>query len=240
MSLTPPGYFVLPQLARITRLVHGFGTKRLKERDLDGIPELGPFRRISLKQVHSDTVHVIKAPSVEGLMGDALLTRQEGILLIIKTADCLPLILVDVKGMAVAAVHCGWRGTRKRLIQKAVRAMQVSFGSDPQALLAGLGPCIAQDCYEVGEDVYRDFTPSGRSESGFQKHPFRQGKYFLNLKKVNRLQLIDSGVPEEHIFSLDFCTHCEDDFWSYRRDRKTKGRLLNFVGISPHDRSRNG
>jgi len=236
MSLSSPAAFVLPQLESIPWLVHGFGTKRLKERDLAAMPELARFRRVSLKQVHSDIVRIVKTSSPEGPEGDALLTDQEGILLIIKTADCLPLILVDKNKVSIAAVHCGWRGTRKRLVQKVVRAMQEFFGSVPQDLLVGMGPCISRGCYEVGEDVYVDFIQAGWHDKGFHKHPYRQGKYFLDLKEVNRLQLLESGVSKEHIFSLDFCTHCEDAFLSFRRDRKTRGRMMNFVGISPYDR----
>ncbi|MBN1225190.1 MAG: peptidoglycan editing factor PgeF [Candidatus Aminicenantes bacterium] len=228
-------YLVIPQLEKIPWLVHGFGTKLWKEKKMARTSELSRFRSVHLKQVHSDIIVLIKTRPAKVLTGDAMLTEASGILLTIKTADCLPVILAERQGKAIAAVHCGWKGSQKRLVQKIVKAMQGYFACRPQDLLTGLGPCISGGCYEVGEDVYSDYRRAGLNAVGFQRHPSQKGKYLLDLKEVNRFQLMELGVLEEHIFSIDLCTHCEGDLWSYRRDRRTAGRLVNFVGIVSHD-----
>ena len=161
-----------------------------------------------------------------------MITDQPGILLIIKTADCLPVFLVDVEGKTVAAVHCGWMGTKKRVLQKTVRTMKSSFGSEPESMLVAMGPCIASSCYDVGEDVLSEFVQTGLSRDVFQGHPKQKNKYLLDLNKANRIQLTELGVREENIVSVDLCTHCDDNLLSYRRDRKTARRLMNFIGLN--------
>jgi YfiH family protein len=232
MFIADKDYLTIPQLDIIPGLIHGFGTRRLHEEAFQGNSRLGRFRRVYLRQVHSDLVVFIKSPPPEASAGDAMLTEQPGILLVIKTADCLPVLLAERNGKAVAAAHCGWRGTQKRLIQKTVEAMRGRLGCRVRDLVIGLGPCIGRSCYEVGEDVYSAFSREGLRESVFQRHPSRKDKFVLDLKEANRNQLLERGIPKENIFSIDLCTHCEKSLWSYRRDRKMTGRLANFVGLA--------
>ncbi len=84
-----------------------------------------------------------------------------GLLLIIKTADCLPVLLVDESRRVIAAVHCGWSGTLQLVLEKVVLGMMERYGCRNADLLAGFGPCIGGDCYEVGEDVRRGFAGAG-------------------------------------------------------------------------------
>jgi YfiH family protein len=168
------------------------------------------------------------------LEGDAMITDRPGIFLIIQTADCLPVFVVDEERRAIAAVHCGWRGTAKRVLQKCVETMRSSFGCAPDALLVALGPCIAATCYEVGEDVLMEFIRAGFPEDLFQPHPESERKYDLDLEKANRIQLTELGVSGANIHSVQLCTHCDDSLLSYRRDRTTTNRLLNFIGLIPH------
>lgn len=186
---------------------------------------------VSLQQVHSDTILSIRSLPQEDLQGDALLCDQPGYLLVIKTADCLPIFLVDPVRKALAAVHCGWRGTGHRLIQKVVQRMQAEFGSQPQFLLAGLGPCIESKCYEVEEDVRKSFSSAGISSTAFLPISRKPGKYFLDLKSANKNLLQELGVPKENFFSVNMCTLCESDLYSYRRERQKAGRLINFIAL---------
>jgi len=232
MSIDRKDYLTVLRLAEIPFIVHGFGTKHWAESDFEREPELARFELLSLRQTHSDIVRVISSIPDSLLEGDAMITGQPGILLIIKTADCLPVFLVDVEGKTIAAVHCGWKGTKKRVLQKTLRTMKSSFGSAPESMLVAMGPCIASNCYEVGEDVLSEFVQAGLSRDVFQRHPKRENKYFLDLKKANRIQIAELGVREENIVSVDVCSHCDDNLLSYRRDRKTVQRLMNFIGLN--------
>lgn len=212
-------------------LVHGFGTRFWKEEDFESTPELAGFHHVSLIQTHSDIVRVISDPPRVRMKGDALVTNRPGVLLIIKTADCLPALIVDVQDKVVAAVHCGWRGTLKKVLVKTLRAMQRNYNSDFASLSVALGPCIEKFCYEVGEDVREEFEREGLPKGIFARHPSKKDRYLLDLKAVNRAQLLDLGVLDENIFSVEICTHCAEDLFSYRREKKHAGRLINFIGI---------
>ncbi len=232
MSERFPELFKIPSWKNIPFLVHGFGTRHWKKEDFKRLNQLKEFKLLFLHQIHSDIIHVIDDIPSGKLTGDAMLTKQKGVLLIIRTADCLPVLMVDKERKAVAAVHCGWRSTSQGLIQKVVKSMKDNFGCDVDALLAAMGPCIGRNCYEVDSDVRQEFERNGLTLEPFQPHPSKGGKYFLGLKKANRIQLIDAGVDESNISDVDLCTHCEDDLNSYRRDKKVSGRMMSFIGSS--------
>ena len=186
--------------------------------------------------------------------GDGLITNARGVLLGVKVADCLPVIVADRKRKAVGIFHAGWRGTVQRIVEKGVGEMRRQLGCDPADLLAAIGPFIGACCYEIGEEVEDEFD----SQFAYSKELFEdvfdsrnlKMKYpmlFLNqrapghgepalsrhldLVKANRRQLLDAGVPEENIESLDLCTACRTDlFFSYRKEHVT-GRMLAVVGI---------
>src|SRR5215469_12336233 len=100
------------------------------------------FALISLKQIHSDVIRHFPGPPLQPCVGDAFISDRPAVLLAVQTADCVPILLVDPKNRAIAAIHAGWRGTLARLAQKAVGRMQMEFGSKPPNLLAALGPSI--------------------------------------------------------------------------------------------------
>jgi polyphenol oxidase len=194
-------------------LVHGFGTRH------SDIP--GMFSQLaSLKQIHSS--ECVAASGRSGILGegDALLEDRAGSVVAVKTADCVPILLVDDAHRAVAAVHAGWRGTAAGIAGKAVAEMRARFGSKAGELFAAIGPSIGKCCYEVGPEVSAQFGLEGRSH--------------LDLPELNRRQLIDSGVTAERIFASNLCTQCRaDEFHSFRRDREAAGRLYSFAGIRP-------
>jgi len=221
----------IPRFERIPRIVHGFGTAAWNEDDFATSGDLGSFRTILLDQIHSDAVHTIEAPSPTRPAGDALITREAGLLLVIKTADCLPVLIADGKQRVVAAVHCGWRGTRLGILRKVLDALRSNEGSDPRALLVAMGPCIGPECYEVGIDVIDEFNRSGFPSRTFKPSPGHPGKYLLDLREANRFLLIERGVREKNIFSLNSCTHCRPELLSYRRDRDKTRRMFAFIGM---------
>ncbi|MGA2740636.1 MAG: polyphenol oxidase family protein, partial [Bryobacteraceae bacterium] len=149
--------------------------------------------------------------------GDALLENTPGHLVAVKTADCIPILLVDEERRAVAAVHAGWRGTAAGIVRNALRGMREEFGTRPGHVHAAIGPGIGKCCYEVGADVAAQFGETGPCH--------------IDLVETNRRQLIEAGIPASRIYAANLCTKCGvEDFHSYRRDKEQAGRMLSFVG----------
>jgi purine-nucleoside/S-methyl-5'-thioadenosine phosphorylase / adenosine deaminase len=209
---------------------------------------------ISLKQIHSDLIRVFPQPTAGACKGDASATDRPGLLLAVQTADCVPILLVDPKKRAVAAVHAGWRGTLARITQKAVGRMQFEFGSKPADLLAAIGPSIGPCSYEVAADFVTKFTAqfadaaeyfdeprSGEEPNPLQwlnmKPPGHQPppkNVHLDLRKANRSQLIAAGLHAKNIYVSDLCTACHTDlFFSHRREGPLSGRLISVIGLRP-------
>jgi YfiH family protein len=230
-------YHTIPRFERIPWLVHGFGTRRWKLEDFRAKKEWAHVFVAWLDQVHLNTIRFIARPFRIRPKADALATNRPGIILAVKTADCLPVLLVDEAGRVVAAVHSGWRGTEKRIVERAVCGLRERYGSRPETLLAALGPCIAAECYDVGPEVRERFRAAGLPTDTFRPSG-QSGKYILDLRQANRLQLERLGLDPKNIFDIGACTRCDDRFHSYRRDRNTTARLWNFIGI--RDRAPDG
>jgi len=223
--------YSVPCLEKIPFILHGFGSRYFNEELLCKNIQGKKLKCAFLNQIHSDIIHEVAALPDKNWEGDALLTDHPGILLVVRTADCLPLLLVDKKKKAVAAVHCGWRGTKKKLAEKAVKKMSALYKCERSSLLAALGPCIEQDCYEVGEEVRESFKDAGIRDNFFLSSLAKKGRYYFDLKQANRYQLLKAGLKPENIFSVDLCTYCEESLFSYRRDGFKAGRMLNFIGL---------
>ncbi len=193
-------------------LIHGFGTRHS---DIPGLFE----NLATLKQIHSSLC--VSAEGRCGVLGqgDALLEDRPGAVVAVKTADCIPVLLVDERRRAVAAVHAGWRGTAARIVAAAVGAMGERFGTEPGDLHAAIGPGIGECCYEVGPEVAVQFG--------------KQGRAHISLPDANRRQLAEAGVTPERIYPSNLCTMClGEEFHSYRRDQEAAGRLYAFAGIT--------
>ena len=205
------------QIYRVTEmdslpwLVHGFGTR------VAGVA--ARFDNLAtLRQVHSTTC--VRAAGRVGVLGegDALLENTPGSVVAGRTADCLPILLVDERRRSVAAVHAGWRGTAAGIVQRAVEAMRAQFGSLAGDLHAAIGPGIGACCYEVGPEVAAQFGQQGRAH--------------VDLAEANRRQLMDAGVTPGRIYASNLCTMCRsEEFHSFRHDQEAAGRLYSFAGI---------
>jgi polyphenol oxidase len=218
------------------------------------------MRVVGLRQIHSDIIHVVGAADIpqgeQAPKGDALITREPGVLLVVQTADCIPILLADAKHRVVAAIHSGWRGTAQRIAEKTLGRMQMEFGTRPQDVVAALGPGIGGCCYEVGHEVVKEFAakfPNAREwfagpfdalENGDNDpnwlpwltmrppgHAPPAPRVQLDLIAANRAILASAGIAPEKIQSSDLCTSCRTDlFFSYRRERIT-GRMMAAIGI---------
>lgn len=190
-------------------------------------------RMVTVNQVHGENIIIVDEENYKGLRSaeaDGLITNKPGIAVGIETADCVPVLLVDPVTPAVAAVHAGWRSTVKKIVQKAVLMMQKEFGSDPSSMLAAIGPAIGPECYEVDDPVMgpvREAFPFWKEVS----LPRAQDKWSLDLVKLNRMELVQAGIPEQSVYSVGLCTSCNPGlFYSFRREGRT-GRMLSVIMI---------
>ena len=234
----------------------------------------GKMRVVALRQIHSDVVHAVAhevhaanqplgGAELSGTtssdappQGDALITRELGVLLVVQTADCVPILLADPKSRAIAAIHAGWRGTVRRIAAKALGRMQMEFGTNPKDVIAALGPGIGQSCYEVGSEVAAEFQAQFPNAREWFEGPFDQladsdndpswlpwltmkppghapppPRAHLDLIAASRAILEEAGIQARNISSSDLCTACRSDlFFSFRKERTT-GRMMAAIGI---------
>ena len=185
-----------------------------------------------LEQVHGSTVVDARDDGATRL-GDAVYTDLPGIVCAVLTADCLPVMLCDRDGCEVAVVHCGWRG----LAAGVLRAAVARFRASGDAVIAWLGPAIAQQAFEVGAEVREHFLDAARDDlrhagvnAAFVPAPGRPGKFHADLYALARSELATIGVTA--VYGGGFCTHSEPSrFFSYRRDGRT-GRMASLIWIS--------
>ena len=165
---------------------------------------------------------------------DALMTNMKGVCIGVSTADCIPVLLYDRGHHAACAIHAGWRGTVKRITEKAVAKMVAVYGTRPEDIMAQIGPGISLDSFEVGNEVYEAFVHEGFSmERMSKKYQTADGmgeKWHINLPECNRQQLLEAGIPEAQIGVSSVCTVKQSDkFFSARRLGINSGRI--FTGI---------
>ena len=198
-----------PNLENIPGLVHGFG-----DRNSTYPPGIRTAR-----QIHSGIVLDATGTIKEG---DALISSEPGVLVGVRTADCVPILLVDPISHTVAAIHAGWRGTVANISVSVVAELAVRC-TTPGNLLAAIGPSIGSCCYEVGPEVARRFE-TWLPEMGQVDSPVR-----LDLRGINEIQLRAAGVSG--IWKSAECTFCTaEKFFSFRRERERAGRMVCFVG----------
>ena len=164
---------------------------------------------------------------------DGMITNVPGLVLATFYADCVPLYFVDPVHHAIGLSHSGWRGTVAKIGAVTVERMREEYGSDPGDIYSAIGPSICQDCYEVSEDVIREFrTAFGRKDWDALFYRKENGKYQLNLWEANRIIMQEAGIREEHISMPGICTCCNpESLFSHRASHGKRGNLGAFLGI---------
>ena len=171
--------------------------------------------------------------SLEGV--DAIMTDIAGVCIGVSTADCIPILLYDKAHHASCAIHAGWRGTVKRIVEKAMAKMTDVYGSHPEDLVAQIGPGIHLESFEVGDEVYKAFAQEGfEMESISRRFPAADGssieKWHIDLPMCNYQQLLSNGIPQSQISVSEVCTFQQSDtYFSARRLGINSGRI--FTGI---------
>lgn len=239
------GFIQLPGLDHSTAF-HFFGTRLLAGAEKNNLERGEVQQSVRTRQVHGN--RILQVTGVSELEsgplerggrfsqeigeGDGLTTDRPGILINVSTADCVPVLLLDPVRKAVSAVHAGWRGTVLDISAKAVESMRFYYGSDPRNLVAGIGPSIGPCCYEVSSDVWEQVERGyfyGREVLLHEK----SGKAMLDLVQLNRMQLIEAGVPPGQIAFSGLCTSCFPSlFYSFRRDQRREGNMTSGIMLN--------
>ena len=211
--LGPDGIYRCDGFQQFIWQKHGFGTR-----------DANPEADIVLKQIHSAIVRNVNGwhGQFREREGDALITDEPRKSIGIRTADCVPILLLDSKRRVIAAVHAGWRGAAEQIVRCAIEAMSRDFGTAAGDVYAAMGPCIRACCYEVGAEVAERFSawfPEWKLEDEMTRK--------LNLAEANRRQMQAAGVNPEHIFDSELCTTCQSgQFFSFRREPENPGRMV--------------
>jgi hypothetical protein len=188
-------------------------------------------RVVTMRQVHGDNIVEVKDKKLkEAGEADGMITGERDLYLAVLTADCVPLLFVAPKQKLVAAVHAGWRGSLAGIAEKTVRLFKTQYDVDANELEVALGPSIGVCCYEVKDDVT---VPLMKKWGKLTTASIfvREGKSFVNLRRLNRDILRASGVPGNRLFQAGPCTSCAgDEFFSYRRERSETGRQMSLIG----------
>lgn len=198
-------------------------------------------------QIHSDSSRIIaneyfKLPAnireqiIEGV--DAVMTNELNVCIGVSTADCIPILLYDTKHQAAAAIHAGWRGTVKHIVQKTIKEMGIVYQTKPQELQAVIGPGISLQNFEVGDEVYEQFANAcfdmERIAKRFRVIQPKEGelplKWHLDLKLSNRIDMETMGVLPQNIIDEEICTYDNtNDYFSARKLGVDSGRIYNGI-----------
>ncbi len=186
---------------------------------------------VTAHQVHGRQVALV-GPGDRGRVvpaTDALITDVPGVALMLRFADCLPVLLYDPVRQAIGLAHAGWRGTIKEIAEKTASAMVEAYGSRSADVVAGLGPCIGPCCYQVGTEVIESVKARFNHWQGFLR-PQGDGSVHFDLWEANRRQLAELGVKEIEVSQL--CTACHtDEFFSHRAEGGRTGRFAVILGM---------
>ena len=238
-----------------------------RKRFVREVAGVGDAKLVTIRQFHSGMVRVVEGgdeplETPDGravLRGDGMMTNVPGVMLGVQVADCVPVLVADVRRKAVAAFHAGWRGTLARIVERGIGTMRLAYGSRPEDLVAVVGPSIGACCYSVGEEVRFEFesqfayAPELFSEV-YDSDPVRD-KYpllfltarapghsnigpqiHLDLQEANRRQLLDAGLKAKRISMVGECTACARagsrlKYFSHRGESGFAGRMMGVVGI---------
>ena len=184
------------------------------------------------KQIHSNIVNKVDKDNIGQIIdGDAIITNEKNVPLLILTADCVPVVLADKVNKAVGLVHAGWRGTYGKICSETLQSMKENYNTNTEDVVAIIGPSIGKCCYEVSYDLVEKF--SALLPNADEKiYEIRDEKYYLDLWEINTQILKEFGVLKSNIINMNICTSCNcDRFFSYRKHDKTTKRIGTFIEI---------
>lgn len=197
-------------------------------------------------QTHTTNVRVVKEEDAgKGIDRerdykdvDGLVTNVPGITLVTFYADCVPLYILDPVHSAIGLSHSGWRGTLHRMGGETLEVMNREYGTRPEDVIVCIGPSICQDCFEVGEEVVREFARVFQiPDLPGLYYRKENGKYQLNLWRANEIVFREAGVLSENIHVTDICTRCNPQLlFSHRAMGTERGNLAAFLCLKSRER----
>ena len=187
------------------------------------------MQMVSPKQTHSKNIGIVKSEQDIFPDTDALICNTPNICIFTRTADCVPILLFDPVQKVIAAIHSGWKSTVHKISKLTIELMQNEFGTKPGNIIAGIGPSIGPEVYEIGPEVIELFHKSF-GENHIVTPIKNSDKGLLNLWKINKQILVECGIPENKIEVAKICTYANPDlFYSARRDGVKTGRLATGI-----------
>lgn len=209
----------------------GWNQKNILE-DLSDLLNIKRDKIYTVSQVHGTDIEIIKDQNpfdISKKPKDGLVTNKENIVLATYHADCVPIYFYDKVKKVIGIAHSGWKGTLNNISKTMIDVFKKHFNSDLDDIIFAIGPAIGPCCYEIGEDVEHLFR---------EKFPdiedivlTRDKKMYLDLWKINKINLLNSGIKEENIIESKFCTSCNNDvLYSYRKEN-TKDRMLGAITL---------
>jgi YfiH family protein len=218
---------------------HFFGTRHHAPVPYEtGVPASDVRNRswmLSVRQVHGTDALIVDRPvtAADRFEGgwDALVTDQPGVTVVVRTADCVPVLVYDRRRTAVAAIHAGWRGALAGIVPKTIELMAARFAIQTGDLRVSIGPSAGPCCYEVDHAVLEplrrdraDWPSLLREDRGINAR--------LDLKALVLRQTAEMGIPEQQITVVNVCTICHPAlFYSYRREGRVNGTMLNGITL---------
>ncbi len=188
--------------------------------------------RFWVHQMHGNNVAIMRhnQPFESGIKADAVVSNDPGRLPLVRTADCAPVMIATADGKVVAAIHAGWRGAIANVVGNAVKILlELAGNPPPDSLIAAIGPCIAEEIFEVGQEVVESFD--AQFGKGVVTRMMPDGKGRVNLPVALRMQLLSVGLNADRIDTTDRCSFRDrDEFFSPRRDKGVTGRMAAVIG----------
>ena len=183
-----------------------------------------PADVVNIRQVHDKRIVKAGEGYAKGRTSleeaDGIVTDTVNLPIVIRTADCLPIFICDVRQQCIGLVHAGWRGSQKNIVGEAMLLMYKYWRSSLSDIKVALGPAIQPCCYQVGEELTKYFP---------REIMKKDQSYYLDLPSVNKNQLIRLGISEKNIFDCAICTVCDQHYFSYRREGEAAGRMISLM-----------
>lgn len=202
-----------------SNILNIFTSKNIKE----VLQELNLNNYYETKQTHSNIVHIVDDNYQNGSIGDSLITNEINKLLIIKIADCVPIILYDKENQVLALIHSGWKGTLENITENTIKTMKERFNSKSKNIEAYIYPSIRKCHFEVEEDVYSLFKNKIDNIDKYTKQ--KDKKYYIDLQSIIKDKLIKLGIND--IMDTNICTYCNHEtYYSYRYNHTNQRNIL--------------